>query len=160
MKRYIKNTSIFGMAFPRKKALKIISDLSDNIDEHIIETVVYGELMPDTKHHWISELAVWMCKVNRVKCSSNLKEKDYINALFSTFGTTKEDAELNLSAYYSKVHRNSYFKDYPDFEITDELIDSLFYVYKDITQICLPILASSEEKNIHEWIKLLDPIFN
>ena len=159
MKRYIKNKSIFGMSFPRKKALKLISDLADNIDEHIMECVVYQDMLSTTSHHWISELAVWMCKVNRIHCSSKLKERDYIDSLFSAFGTTKEDAELNLSAYYSRIHRNGYYKDYPDFEITDELIDSLFEVYTQIKSICLPILVSGEEKTIHEWIAILEPIF-
>lgn len=157
MKRYIK--PIFGMAFPRKKALQLISDLASSVDQHIIESVVYKDVLTNVSHHWISELAVWMCKVNRVKCSSKLKERDYISALFSTFGTTKEDAELNLSAYYSRICRANYHKNYPDFEITDELIDSLFYAYKEMQRICLPILVSGEEKTVHEWIEILEPIF-
>lgn len=160
MKRLLKHKeSVFGMAFPRKKALKVISDLSDSVDQHIIECVVYKDVLTNTSHHWISELAVWMCKVNRVKCSCKLKEVDYIDALFSSFGTTKEDAELSLSAYYSTIHRANYYKTYPEFEITDELVDSLFCAYNSVKRICLPILVSGETKNIHEWIEILEPIF-
>ena len=161
MKRFIKNSSaIYGMAFPRKKALKLIADLADNVDQHVIESVVYKDILTNTSHHWISELAVWMCKVNRVKCSAKLKEKDYIDALFSSFGTTKEDAELNLSAYYSRTQIRDYYKDYPEFEITDELVNSLFVAYKEMKSVCLPVLVSGEAISIHEWIELLEPIFD
>lgn len=158
MKRYIKNASIFGMSFSRKEALHKFRNLSDIINKHVIECAVYKEVLPDTLHHWISEIATWIQDASEVTYKSKLKARDYADNLFGCFGTDIRDAKHNLKEYKLFNARN-FISPYPDFEITDELIDSLFYAYREIQRICLPILVSGEEKNVHEWIEILEPIF-
>jgi hypothetical protein len=47
---------------------------------------------------------------------------------------------------------------YPDFEITDDMVERLFSVYRDITTVCEPTLVSGEELSVNEWGNLISPI--
>ena len=57
MKRLIiSSENILGMSFPRKEALFKMESLSEEINEHIIQCVVYKELRYLTIDHWVGEL--------------------------------------------------------------------------------------------------------
>lgn len=158
MKRYIKNASIFGMSFSRKEALHRFRNLSDIINEHVIECVVYKEVLPDTLHHWISEIATWIEDANEVTCKSKFKARDYADNLFGCFGTNIHDARHNLKEYKLFNARN-FVSPYPNFEITDGVAKTLLQAYQALTAATVPVLLSGKQKSVADWIKIIEPVF-
>ena len=147
------------MSYPRKQLTDKLTSLSKVLNQHVIECVVYRDVRKDTISHWVTELAAWMNKVNRLKCSSTFKAKNYKNTLFGEFGTTIDDAEMNLWLYQQLNEKYNATKQYPAFEITPELVNKLYITYTDIVSISLPILCSKDVKSANEWYRLLKPIF-
>lgn len=158
MKRCIKNASIFGMSFSRKEAIDKMKAFSPRINEHVVEGVVYKELRGLTLHHWANEIATPLCRINKMKCDSKIKESDIRKNLFGSFGTCLDDAEINLAVYQAKNLELPIAKQYPDFEITDDLIMKLFKVYQSILDISISILLSKEVKSLTEWAAIIEVI--
>ena len=52
------------MAYERRKAKDLISDLSPNIVDHMIKLFVMHS--PETKNHWISEINSWLFKIDAI----------------------------------------------------------------------------------------------
>lgn len=160
MKRLIiSSENILGMSFPRKEALFKMESLSEEINEHIIQCVVYKELRYLTIDHWVGELATWMNRVNKIKCSSKLKKRDYLDTAFGSVGDSLIDADVNIDAYKLKNQKKTKDEQYPDFEITDELLKKLYDKYVEVIEISLPILMSKEILSIPQWKEILLPIF-
>lgn len=147
MKRYI-----YAMAIPRKNALDKLSSYSDVLERHVIECVVYKNSL-GCMDHWIGEIASWLNTANRINCKVALKESDYIESLFGAFGDEKSDAVLDLEVYQrSDLRRNSY----PEFEITDELINDLFDTFNKLIEICVPLLVSKQIYPVNYWADVLE----
>lgn len=158
MKRYIRADNIFAMSQSRKVVLNRLVALSDVINRHIIECVVYRDSLSSTLPHWVHEIAVWLQRANTLKCKSRLKARDYEDSLFGYFGDDKEDARNNLIMYQLWNARSMNPDRYPDFEITDDMVDRLFSVYRDITTVCEQTLVSGEMLSVNEWGNLISPI--
>lgn len=116
---------ILAMSFLRKKVLIRLSSYSEEINQHIIEYVVYKDILPNSLNHWISEISNWMSIASNQKCDSKLKGSDYRNSLFSDFGEDIDDAMANILHYWGWNHKN---KQYPDFEPTEELSINLLNI--------------------------------
>ena len=58
------NTPLFEMAYERRKAKDLISDLSPSIVDHMIKLFVMHS--PETKNHWISEINSWLFKIDAI----------------------------------------------------------------------------------------------
>lgn len=161
MKRVILSTQskIFGMSFPRKDAIAKMASLSNNINEHIIECVVYRELRYNTISHWVDELAAWMARANKIKCNSKLKKRDYLENLFGSLGNDIIDADVNLDEYRRKNRSLPENKQYPDFEITEQLIHDTYMAYQSVIECSLPILMSDEILSTSQWSSILIKIF-
>lgn len=139
---------IFSMSTPRKKVIDRLYSLSDEVNNHIIECVVYKGTKTARIVHWADEIAAWLNFANRQNSNIPLKRQDYINSIFAGFGEDREDAELNL-IYYQKMNRRS--QEYPDFEITEEMIDELSRVYRRFLGVALPMLTSKKQYLKSEW---------
>lgn len=147
MKRYI-----YAMAIPRKNALEKLSSYSDVLERHVIECVVYKNSL-GCMNHWIGEIASWLNSANRVNCKVALKEEDYLESLFGAFGDERSDAELDVEVYQrSDLRKNSY----PDFDITDKLIDEVFNTFDKLIYHSIPLLTSNSVFSIPQWVELLN----
>ena len=146
---------IYAMAFSCKQTLDRLEDYSKVLNSHIIECVVYIDILPLTLHHWAAEISNWLCAADQIPCKVKLKTHDYVNTLFSEFGTTEKDASTNLFAYRAK---NLDKGKYPDFDITPELIHDVYVMYNKIKDVSLPILTSKEQYTTSEWLSLIEPI--
>ena len=147
MKRYIR-----AMSFTRSQALSKISALSSTLDEHVIKCIVYVPILPDQLDHWTEEIGIYLYNTNKIKSKTKLKDLDYINSIFASFGSDKDDAEANLRLF--KIHNNKY----PDFEIDSDLITSLFNAYTQLVNTCIPLFISGTVKSISEWIQIVRTI--
>lgn len=147
---------ILAMAFPRKKILSRLNNYSEEINQHIMECVIYKDILPDTLNHWISEISSWMSIASNQKCNSELKESDYIDSLFSDFGEDVDDAMANILHYWGWNHKN---KQYPDFEPTEELATILANVYDEFESVSLPLLTKGEKISSSQWKNILKDIF-
>lgn len=160
MKRVIMSRQgIYGMSFPRSEAIAKMSNLSSVLNEHLIECVVYSEMKYLTVPHWVGELAAWMNRANKIKCKTRLKKQDYLESIFGSFGDSLIDADVNLDEYKRNNARKLESYKYPDFEITEELIKSLYDHYQAVIKCSLPVLMSKGIKSVLEWKELLTPLF-
>lgn len=146
---------IVAMSFTRKECLAKLENLSPIINEHLMKCVIYSEELHNTLNHWTNELAAWLCKANGYKSTSRLKEADYINSLFVDFGEDINDAEANLSIFQAHNDRS---KEYPQFEITDELCNQLFDTYQKLIEASLPHLVSGHRLTVTEWKQLISEV--
>lgn len=152
MKRYI-----YAMAIPRKSALDQLSSYSDVLLRHILECVIYKDDL-GCLAHWIGEIASWLNKANKLKCKVSLKGQDYRDSLFGQIGDGFDDAQLALEVYQlSELRKNAY----PDFEITDDLVNQTVNVCNQLVEIAIPILTAGNVYPVTDWIYLLKTkVFN
>ena len=156
MKRVIQtNTYIYAMATNKRKALDRLYSYSDQIEEHIIKCVVYGDSLTTDPLHWIHEIATYLNAANIIKCKSNLTEADYLDNLFPSFGDDLVDYQSSLWDFYDKHIKRRQIAQYPEFEITDELIKKYMETCQDIIQISLPYLVNHQVLSVREWERLL-----
>lgn len=147
MKKYIR-----AMSFTRSQALSKISSLSNTLNEHVIKCVIYQTILPDYIDHWTEGIGIYLYNVNKIKSKTKLKRADYIDSIFASFGTDMEDAEANLRLF--KIHN----KEYPEFELSNKLIETLFEVYSKLIDKSILILTSGKKLSIDEWIHVVEPI--
>ena len=147
MKKYIK-----AMAFSRSNVLDKAKSLANTLNSHVIKCVVYRNVSPEYIDHWVEEIGIYIYSVNKLKSKTALKANDYRNSLFADIGEDRDDAEANLMLF--KLHNN----EYPDFDITDELITDLYTHYTQLVDAAVPVLASNKVLSIHEWIQVVHSI--
>ena len=146
MKKYIKSSQcIFGMAVPRAKALEILQKNSETLAYHLIKCVVYGDTFgEDVYQHWVEdEICEYLSIANDVVTkpkNRKLKAENYLDTIFADMGTTKQDASVALRNFRIENRRN---KKYSDFDVTTELVDSVFTTFQNIINYMLPILTSN-----------------
>jgi len=148
MKRYIT-----AMSFPRKKCLERFDRVSANIYTHVMKCVIYKDVLPDLLDHWCSEIGAWLNYANDTKCSSKLKEADYLT-IFADFGNEVSDSRINLALFKAdnKKLLSKHSDDaYPDFEITTQLVNEVTRFCADVVSMALPILMSGEVLSANEW---------
>lgn len=156
MKRYIKSVKyIFAMSTPRAKALESIDRYADTFTKHLIKCVVFQNSTNDLEH-WILELSNYLDFANSftIKPSNKkLKASDYEDTLFGYLGTTASDAKQML-----KMFKFDCGKDYPEFDITNELVKKTYSVFQAILHKVLPILSSKNDWDTEDFAALLHNI--
>ena len=154
MFRISKNQAVFGMSYTRSKARSLIDSLSKQVNTHILKYIIYYDVRPDDRNHWLDELSTWFERVNRISSKSNLKRRDYAETLFGWFGDTREDAEINLEFFYDEYVK--YASDpYPEFEITSKLVNQVYSAYRNVCNQTLPILTSHQHLATYEWKNII-----
>ena len=157
MFRVIKNTSIFGQAWPKASALKQLSANSENLNSHIIKCVVYKYILPEAMHHWTQEIANYLYDADAIVCKSKLKSQDYIDTVFGMFGDSQGDAYLNLKQFKARYVSSSH--EYPEFDINSDAIDDLFDAYRSVISKALPMLMSKQQHSKSELHAIITEIF-
>lgn len=152
MFRVVQNSeAIYAMSHPKKIVLSRLCDLTEQINKHVIKCVVYQYATTTDPEHWVHEIAAWINKANCYKCKSKLTEQDYEDTLFGAFGDELYDAKINLLEFRDKNVKYRSIGQYPDFEITDELVAKLFETYQQILAISIPQLISGEVISTKAW---------
>lgn len=156
MKKYIKSEYILAMAVPRKVALKRLASDAEALRDHIIKCVVYKDIRPDDIYHWVhDEICSWLERASSVKSDSKLKKRDYLETVFSEFGNDVADARWSLQEFKKEYCIKS-ANPYPDFDITDDLVEDLFITFQAIVSIAIPLLTSKETIDQETWYKVLN----
>lgn len=145
------------MSIERKDAIKNLRSLSSEFANHIIEYVVYRDTLSDTLDHWAKEIGHWLFVANTLTCKSKLKQKDYDEGLFYYIGNTRADAESAVGLYWAWNRKH---REYPDFEITDEINEKVFQVFSEIKMTALPILTSNKKLSISQWRDIVRKILD
>lgn len=153
--------NVFGMSFPRAVALRHLSSDAKQIRDHIIKCIVYHDTRKDDIHHWIyDELCTWLSDASQIKCDSRLKMKDILSTTFGELGSEEGDAMVILKRF-KKDHCNTASKDpYPDFEITDELVEKVYLACKQIRHICAPMLIQKSVYTKDDFYRVIQPILS
>ena len=149
MKRLLLTTEIFArQAFPRAKAFNMLNKNAEIFALHVAKCVVYGNQF-NCLDHWLDELKNWISFASVVKPKSGkLSLKDYKDTLFGYLGDDKNDAlcalkNLQLVAKSGK---------YPDFEITKQMIDSMFNFSDKIIHVIGQMLVQAKGNEISDIV--------
>ena len=137
MKRYI-----YAMAMERDSAKMHVESYKKCVYNHIIECVVYGDSR-QSYNHWIDELSAWFDDINTtlLKIKRNppkFKDFEYRNMVFGLLGTTTTDAANALTSY--KANNT----EYPDFEVTRDLVLKLYGAAGDLEDFFCSLFARSK----------------
>ena len=158
MKVYIK---AFSLA--RGEAIQKLGRVSSTLNEHLIKCIIFGEHRPDSYQHWLHEVVSFITTCDKGNISgANLKDKDYKNSLFGSFGDSISDAEDNLKQF-EVINIHSYKNTDPEialpyFIVNDEMVSCLYNCYQDLIITCIPLL---KDKNVHPisyWKRIIQPI--
>lgn len=147
---------ILGMSIERKDAILRMRHFSEEFANHIIEYVVYRDVLFDTLDHWAKEIGHWLFVANSFTTKSKLKEWDYKEDIFYYLGDSLADAISAVGLYWE----NRKSKQYPDFEITDEITNEVFNLFSKIQEESLPILTSKKKLIISQWRDLVKNILD
>ena len=140
MKQYIR-----AMALDRNSAKEHVKSYRKVVTDHVIECIVYKNTL-GCYRHWVDELTAWIADVNntQLKIKRNppkFKQFEYKEFLFGLFGTTTTDVKGALLSY--KANNT----DYPDFEITKDLVLTAYGCSQDLAEAVCYLLATSKGKN-------------
>lgn len=158
MKKYIKSEYILSMALPRKQALQHLSNDSEVLKDHVIKCILYADLRSDDMYHWIhDEISSWLEDASEIECKSKLKPKDYLDTVFSAFGTSFTDTRVLLKSFRKKYCLRS-SDPYPDFEITSDLVEQVSYTFQVLINTCIPYLSKKVPVDQETWYKIVSRI--
>jgi hypothetical protein len=103
-------TELFDLAYSRRRAIDMVSDLQDQIAIHLIKTIMYSN--SEWTNHWYNELNAWFLKIKLKKLKENnrpLDETTLYNLLFlEPLGTINDVQDI----------MNIIYKDYPKLSMT------------------------------------------
>ncbi len=138
----IQNTKLLEMAFKRSSVVEKINDYSDIVGDHILKCVVYGNSLGCIEH-WFSEIATFFEKIGKmeVKGSVKLKPSEYKTCLFDTYAEIGNKNDYDQELFHFKVKQVA-GGDYPDFDITDNVIERLCNATKELCNVVCSMIAS------------------
>lgn len=131
---------IYGMSYKSKYAKSNLQTRSSALNDRIMKCAVYQDSTGDL-NHWldgISEILSFANDMTIKPSARKLSKTDYLDNLCGTFGDELSDARVNLKGFHGQ-HSG---EDYPEFDITDELVEKLFSYYQIIITKIVPILAT------------------
>jgi len=72
----LSNSTLFEMAYERRKAKDTVTDLSPQIFDHLLKLFVFES--PDTVNHWTQEINSFLNKINRIYLKPNKTKPDAV----------------------------------------------------------------------------------
>lgn len=132
-------------AFKLDLLIPKVARLNETVTEHIIRCVVYKNTTGDLKHWVYDELGDYFETVSHYDARTvrtKLKLSKYKELLFDNNGNNTNDTKGLLkdfrNNFVEKQHR------YPDFEITEELVELFYKVRCEIRDTVCPIFTLKE----------------
>lgn len=154
------HAKIFGISMYRKNAISVLESNANTLAMHILKCVIYGDTL-DCYNHWIDdEIAEYISIANDITVkpkNKKLKASDYERTIFSYFADSHQDASILLRTF--RIN-NSETHQYPDFEITRELIDDVYDAFQSIKHDVLPLLCASNNYDAHNFSMIIHNIFD
>lgn len=140
MFRISRKAPIYGMSIPRRDALAQLEHNAKTLSEHVVKCCSYG----DSLHcfdHWLREITNYISDASKIKSKSGkLKNSDYMSTFFKFCGDERSDASRELSSFIA--NHCTHFPTYPEFEVTNDLIDYVYKIFQSIESAFLPDLIS------------------
>ena len=168
------------MALPKDKVEKLCASLGEKICWHLIACGVYKNTLMCLSH-WVEEIASWLDRINikEVKTpSGRLKKRDYAKIIYrDNIGENLHDLESaiadfrddncatdkdkELSKYNKYVALSIDGKDYPYFDITNDLILNTYSMIEYFISKTTDILSRSGNGMTKDnWESLVLEIFH
>lgn len=172
MKRYVRATNtdgkiqrIYGMSVDRPKAISSLKEDAETLQIHILKCVVYG----DTTHnfdYWIEiEIAQYLHMANSITLKPKAtkgKPDMYLRTIFGYIGDSEVDANVDLERFRMRIQQGKI--DYPMYDITPDMVHTLYETYMLVIETILPILTSKNNMGKEDFYpilhKILDPCRN
>lgn len=130
--------NLWEMAFRKREAIERTGVYADAYAEHLLKISIYQN-STNNLMHWIDELADKLSKVNDVKLKQGgkLYPQTYKDEFLLADGDCRRDFEIDLDHF---KYNNKTGK-YPDFEITDDLIDRTSSNFLDLAEYFSSVLS-------------------
>lgn len=143
------NNELFEMAMPRKIAFEKIEKYNKEITSHIMKCIVY----PYSRDldHWVKEIANLFTIINRVvlkQSSPKFEYQEYRDSVFGYFGDEKYDCANELDDFH---YEYVMLKHYPDFEITNDLVNKLYEFVSNLSDEVIKIFITKNNKNMDDF---------
>ena len=143
------------MASERSYVIDKLQKLSSTLESHVLKLGIYDDNL-NCKDHWIDEVANFLSIANDFTVkpkNKKLDKREYEKYLIGGLGDTRKDAFINIRMFKLSNNKD---KEYPDFEITDEMIDRTFNISKLIADFVLGTVSSKntlEKRDIYYYLK-------
>ena len=143
---------ILEMPRQRKNSKKELSDYNAPLIEDIIKIVVYGDTTNNLSH-WISQTGLWLFEINDIKFDGDKKFKPqvYIDEVFdSALGDCIGDSRRNIRKFKLNNATGNTIgrKQYPEFELTQDMVDKVFKISQEFTNIFPKIFATKNDYKV------------
>jgi len=148
---------ILEMPRMRKNSIEKLPNFNDPLVEDIIKIVVYKNTTNDMPH-WISRTGLWLSNVNNVKFDGNKKFKSsvYIEKVFdNAFGNSVSDAKNEIIHFQVKNASGRTWdrKQYPEFELTQDIVDTVYKIFCEFTDYFPKIFSTKNEYDVEYFRK-------
>ena len=126
-------TSLFEMAFQRKRAIDVVQSLSYEIDLHLLKILIYEQVRDYDK--WCSEINTWLLRIQRTRLKSDnlpLNFEILYRLLWEGYLETPDevrDLMSDIDREYSKSYK---LINYDYFEVHKKLQSILYHACQDI----------------------------
>lgn len=136
---------VYGMSMEKSRAEKRIHGFGKEITSNIIKLVAY----PDSRdhQHWIDELATWFSDINDIDIKPRGKKFSidvYDELVFGEFGTTLSDVRTCIDSWLIYNKKKDH---YPEFDVTPQLIRSVFMLVSELRDKFLKLFSSRNTVN-------------
>jgi hypothetical protein len=132
----LNETALFEMAYNRRKAQDMVTDLSPEIFDHLLKMFVFSS--PENKQGWIGELNAWLSKINKIYLKPYSKKLD-ANTLYNwlIFDSAPHYSEQYVNSVIRKLQATTFKNipvyDYDSTQVLNEILKILNNVSKDIS---------------------------
>lgn len=119
------------MSLDRKKALQMVDNDSEALTIHVIMCCIWGNKFGCLKHWVNSEISNYIVNASEITVKNRkgrLKESEYMDTLFGFFGESKQDARNAINSFKRTIEE----KEGNTFDVTEELVDNTYYLFKNI----------------------------
>lgn len=146
----------------RRNSIEKLPNFNDPLVEDVIKIVVYGNTTNNLKH-WLDQTGLWLSNVNNVKFDGNKKFKPqvYVDKVFDkAFGNSKNDIENEIIYFQVKNASGRTWdrKQYPEFELTQYMVDKVFEISQEFTKIFPNIFSTKNNYNVDYFRKMVKDI--
>ena len=144
------------MSTTRQKSLKQLDALSDTLIEHICKYILYKDIRPNDKEHWIDEISDVLEYVSDMTLKTKkkkLKASDYREWLFGDFGDEISDLKRCLWMTMKSCMKKN--PPYPKVDFENINLKLEFKAVQKMIDECSIKLSEVNVYKKEEWISIV-----
>lgn len=153
------------MSFTKSEALRRAGHYSQDILEHLIKILVYGNIKKNNVSHWIGEISGWLKDADSLTIKPTnrpLKESDVRDTTFACMGDELDNYFSSLQMFqhdnkkgkFNYENKESYPYVEPDFATASDLME----ICSKVMEATIPMICSKTKHSRQDFVKVLENI--